>query len=119
MNWTVVVAKAAQKQLERLPAKDQDKIAALQSMAGDFFRGVLFRFHCPAANCLTMKEDSCSDGCTSAKADREDDRGGAPRLEALAPCTGQTAGVNFGATITSRFGFRLRRANSSSSRVFE
>ena len=40
MTWTVVVAKAAQKQLRRIPAKDQDKIAAaIRTMAADPFHG--------------------------------------------------------------------------------
>ncbi len=44
MNWTVVVVKAAQKQFERLPAKDQDKIAAvLQAMADDPFSGDIMK----------------------------------------------------------------------------
>ncbi len=44
MNWTVVVAKAAQKELERLPAKDRDKIAAaLRSMSDDPFSGDIMK----------------------------------------------------------------------------
>ena len=44
MNWTVVVAKAAQKELERLPAKDRDKIVAvLRSMADDPFSGDIMK----------------------------------------------------------------------------
>ena len=40
MTWTVLVARAAQKQLARLPAKDQAKIAAaLQSLAESPFSG--------------------------------------------------------------------------------
>jgi mRNA interferase RelE/StbE len=40
MPWTIVVAKAAQKQLKRIPAKDLDKItAAIRAMAADPFQG--------------------------------------------------------------------------------
>lgn len=40
MNWTIHVAKAARKQLLKLPAKDQARItAALQSMQTDPFGG--------------------------------------------------------------------------------
>ena len=40
MTWTVVVARAAQKQLARFPAKDRDKIAAaMGAMAVDPFSG--------------------------------------------------------------------------------
>lgn len=40
MIWTVIVAKAAGKQLLRFPVKDRDKIAAaLRTMADDPFRG--------------------------------------------------------------------------------
>ena len=40
MTWTVVVAKAAQKQLARFPAKDQDRVAAaLAVMEADPFSG--------------------------------------------------------------------------------
>lgn len=35
MNWTLIVAKAARKQLVRFPAKDQDKIAAALKAMGD------------------------------------------------------------------------------------
>ena len=43
MTWTVIVAKAAQKQLAKLPAKDQDKIAAMRAMADDPFSGDIIR----------------------------------------------------------------------------
>lgn len=40
MTWTVIVAKPAQKQVARFPAKDQQKIgAALRSLANDPFVG--------------------------------------------------------------------------------
>jgi mRNA interferase RelE/StbE len=40
MTWTIVVAKAAQKQLKRIPGKDLDKImAAIRAMAADPFQG--------------------------------------------------------------------------------
>ena len=40
MTWTVIVAKAAQKQLAGFPAKDQGGItAAIGAMADDPFRG--------------------------------------------------------------------------------
>ena len=40
MTWTVIVAKAAQKELAKFPAKDRKKIAAaLQAMASDPFSG--------------------------------------------------------------------------------
>jgi mRNA-degrading endonuclease RelE of RelBE toxin-antitoxin system len=40
MNWTVIVAEAAQKQLAKFPAKDQDKIAAaLLAMSSDPLSG--------------------------------------------------------------------------------
>jgi len=40
MTWTNVVAKAAQKQLRRIPARDRDKVAAaIQAMAADPFWG--------------------------------------------------------------------------------
>jgi mRNA-degrading endonuclease RelE of RelBE toxin-antitoxin system len=43
MDWNIVVARAAQKQVARLPAKDQEEIAAaLLAMAGaPFFGDVL------------------------------------------------------------------------------
>ena len=44
MIWTVIVAKAAQKQLAKLPAKDQEKIAAaMRAMAGDPFSGDIIK----------------------------------------------------------------------------
>ena len=44
MTWTVIVAKAARKQLARLPAKDQDRIvAALQAMALNPFSGDIIK----------------------------------------------------------------------------
>ena len=44
MDWNIVVAKAAQKQVARLPAKDQEKIAAaLVAMAGDPFSGDILK----------------------------------------------------------------------------
>jgi mRNA interferase RelE/StbE len=40
MTWTIVVAKAAQKQLRRIPARDRDRIAAaIRAMAADPFQG--------------------------------------------------------------------------------
>jgi mRNA interferase RelE/StbE len=40
MTWTIVVAKTAQKQLGRIPAKDRDRIAtALRAMVLDPFHG--------------------------------------------------------------------------------
>ena len=40
MSWTVIVAKAARKQLARVPVRDRDRIvAALQTMAADPFSG--------------------------------------------------------------------------------
>jgi mRNA interferase RelE/StbE len=40
MIWTVIVAKSAQKELEKLPARDRDRVAAaLLQMATDPFRG--------------------------------------------------------------------------------
>ena len=40
MTWTVIIAKATQKQLARFPAKDQDKIAAtIRTMAENPFSG--------------------------------------------------------------------------------
>lgn len=42
--WTVIVAKAAQKQLAKFPAKDQDKIAAaIRTMAEDPFSGDILK----------------------------------------------------------------------------
>lgn len=44
MIWIIVVAKAAQKQLQRIPAKDSDKIAAaIQGMADDPFQGDIIK----------------------------------------------------------------------------
>ena len=44
MTWTVVVAKAAQKQLARFPAKDQDKFAeTLLAMEADPFFGDIIK----------------------------------------------------------------------------
>ena len=44
MTWTVVVAKAAQKQLARFPVKDQDKLAtALVAMETDPFFGDIIK----------------------------------------------------------------------------
>lgn len=44
MNWTVIVAEAAQKQLARFPAKDQSKIAAvLLAMANSPFSGDIIK----------------------------------------------------------------------------
>jgi hypothetical protein len=40
MAWTLIVAKPAQKQAARFPAKDQNRIAAaIRAMAGDPFAG--------------------------------------------------------------------------------
>ena len=40
MTWTIVVAKAAQRQLKRIPGRDLDKItAAIRAMAADPFQG--------------------------------------------------------------------------------
>jgi len=40
MTWTIVVAKTAQKQLEKIPAKDRYRIAvAMGAMAADPFQG--------------------------------------------------------------------------------
>jgi mRNA interferase RelE/StbE len=40
MTWTIVVAKAAQKQLRKIPARDRDKIAAaIRAMPADPFQG--------------------------------------------------------------------------------
>ena len=42
MTWTVIVAKSAQKGLERIPVRDQDRIAAaLIEMAANPFAGDL------------------------------------------------------------------------------
>jgi mRNA-degrading endonuclease RelE of RelBE toxin-antitoxin system len=39
-SWTIVVAKAAQKELQKLPVKDQERIAsALRSMTADPLSG--------------------------------------------------------------------------------
>jgi mRNA-degrading endonuclease RelE of RelBE toxin-antitoxin system len=44
MDWNILVAKAAQKQVARLPAKDQEKIAtALVAMARDPFFGDILK----------------------------------------------------------------------------
>src|SRR6266404_2396061 len=44
MNWTVLVAKAALKQLARFPAKDQDRIAvAISALADDPFGGDIIK----------------------------------------------------------------------------
>jgi len=44
MTWTVLVAKAAQKQLARVPAKDHAKIAAtIRSMAEHPFSGDIIK----------------------------------------------------------------------------
>lgn len=44
MTWTVIVAKAARKQLLRFPAKDQTKIAAaLWAMAADPLSGDIIK----------------------------------------------------------------------------
>jgi mRNA-degrading endonuclease RelE of RelBE toxin-antitoxin system len=44
MTWNVVVAKSAQKELSRFPAKDQDKLAtALVAMASDPFSGDIIK----------------------------------------------------------------------------
>jgi mRNA-degrading endonuclease RelE of RelBE toxin-antitoxin system len=44
MTWNVIVARAAQKQLARFPAKDQDRIAAaLQAMGADPFSGDIIK----------------------------------------------------------------------------
>lgn len=48
MTWTIVVAKAAQKQLIRIPGKDVDKItAALRAMAVDPFQGDVLKLEGP------------------------------------------------------------------------
>ena len=40
MTWTIAVAKAAQKQLRKIPARDRDKIAAaIRAMPADPFQG--------------------------------------------------------------------------------
>jgi mRNA-degrading endonuclease RelE of RelBE toxin-antitoxin system len=44
MTWIIVVAKAAQKQLRRIPAKDAGKItAAMREMARDPFQGDIIK----------------------------------------------------------------------------
>ena len=44
MTWIVIVARAAQKQLARFPARDQSKIAgAIQAMAEDPFSGDIIK----------------------------------------------------------------------------
>jgi mRNA-degrading endonuclease RelE of RelBE toxin-antitoxin system len=44
MTWTILVAKAAQKQLGRVPARDRDKIAAaLRAMTADPFQGDIMK----------------------------------------------------------------------------
>ena len=44
MTWTVIVAKAARKQLAKFPVKDQDRIvAAVQAMAIDPFSGDILK----------------------------------------------------------------------------
>jgi mRNA-degrading endonuclease RelE of RelBE toxin-antitoxin system len=44
MIWTVIVAKAAKKQLARFPAKDQEKLAAtIRTMADDAFSGDIIK----------------------------------------------------------------------------
>ena len=44
MIWTVIVAKAAQKQLARFPVKDRDMIAAtIRKMAEDPFSGDILK----------------------------------------------------------------------------
>jgi mRNA-degrading endonuclease RelE of RelBE toxin-antitoxin system len=46
MTWTVLVASAARKQLAKLPANDQRRIAvALQSMSEDAFSGDILKLH--------------------------------------------------------------------------
>lgn len=47
MAWTVAVAKPAQKQTAKFPAKDQAKIgAAVQSLPGDPFSGDVLKLDC-------------------------------------------------------------------------
>lgn len=44
MDWNIVVARAAQKQVAKLPAKDQEKIGAvLLAMAKDPFSGDILK----------------------------------------------------------------------------
>ena len=44
MTWTVIVARAARKQLARFPVRDQDKIAAaIRAMAEDPFSGDIIK----------------------------------------------------------------------------
>jgi mRNA interferase RelE/StbE len=44
MDWTILVAKAARKQLTRFPAKDQKKISdALRSLSNNPFSGDIIR----------------------------------------------------------------------------
>jgi mRNA interferase RelE/StbE len=44
MAWTILVARAAQKQLTRFPGKDQQKIAAaLRSLSDDPFSGDILK----------------------------------------------------------------------------
>ena len=44
MTWTILVAKAAQKQLGRVPATDRDRIAsAIRAMATDPFQGDIMK----------------------------------------------------------------------------
>jgi len=44
MTWTVILARAAQKQLARFPARDQSKIAAaIRAMAEDPFYGDIIK----------------------------------------------------------------------------
>jgi mRNA interferase RelE/StbE len=44
MNWTVLVAKAARKQLAKFPVRDQDRIAAaIRALADDPFGGDIIK----------------------------------------------------------------------------
>jgi mRNA interferase RelE/StbE len=44
MTWIIVVAKAAQKQLQKLPVRDRDKIVVvIRSMAADPFQGDIIK----------------------------------------------------------------------------
>jgi mRNA-degrading endonuclease RelE of RelBE toxin-antitoxin system len=44
MTWTLAVARAAQKQLRRIPVRDRDKIAAaIRTMAIDPFEGDIIK----------------------------------------------------------------------------
>jgi mRNA-degrading endonuclease RelE of RelBE toxin-antitoxin system len=46
MTWTIVVAKAAQKHLRKLPVRDAHKVTAvLREMAVDPFRGDIIKLH--------------------------------------------------------------------------